>query len=336
MVAVPGATLLSLWQEPAAREALRSSKWDYVVLQDQSQLGDGLRDGKFVVNSPRLLDWGARLFDREIRKAGARTVLLLTWSRREQPEQQADLTYAYDSIAQDLEAILAPAGPAWQRMRSEHPGVNLYDSDGSHPSPAGSYLLGCVLVRSLFPKAAGALPATVAGHPASNDGQVDWTREVPLAALPEQDAAAIQGAAAAAVEEVRRNGATLHAPRPQPRTDAAATTGAPQDLAGAWSGELTFYPSPATLNLTLQFNGSRCEGQVAIDIPARKQRYEAPVFDCALIGGRLGFSVATLPAPFLFDRFEGSAAGARLTGRVERRGRELTNSMSGAWSLGRP
>ena len=87
MVAIPGETLISLWQRSNAREILRSSKWDYVVLQDQSQLGDGLREGKFVVNEPTLLHWGVRLFDAEIKKHGAKTVLLLTWSRRAEPEQ---------------------------------------------------------------------------------------------------------------------------------------------------------------------------------------------------------------------------------------------------------
>ena len=38
MVAAPGETLISLWQRSKAREVLRSSNWDYVVLQCQSQL----------------------------------------------------------------------------------------------------------------------------------------------------------------------------------------------------------------------------------------------------------------------------------------------------------
>jgi hypothetical protein len=106
-------------------------------------------------------------------------------------------------------------------------------------------------------------------------------------------------------------------------------------MAGAWTGNLTYYPSPAFLNLTLQFNGNRCEGQVAIQIPERKQRYEAPAFNCAASADHLSFSVTTLPLPFLFDRFVGTLVGDRLVGTVERQGRELTNSMSGVWNLGR-
>ena len=49
----------------------------------------------------------------------------------------------------------------------------------------------------------------------------------------------------------------------------------------------------------------------------------------------LSFSVVTLPVPLLVDRFVGKMVGGRLIGSVERRGRELTNSMTGVWSLGR-
>jgi hypothetical protein len=338
MIAIPGATLISLWEGQTALQTIRSPKWDYVVLQDQSQLGDGLRDGKFVVNSPILLNWGVKLFDAEIRKAGARTVVLLNWSRRDEPDQQADLTYAYDSVARDVGAILAPVGIAWQKVRQENPAIALYAADGSHPSPAGSYLIACVLVGSLNQNSVVAdMPASVSGHSVSDAGEVDMARRAPLVSLPPEAAREIRTIAKSVVDELRRSGGTLNAPKPERRTKAPPGGGSttPQAIAGAWTGNLTYYPSPAFLNLTLQFNGNTCEGQVAIHIPECKQRYEAPAFNCAVSAGHLSFSVTTLPLPFLFDRFVGMLVGDRLVGTVERQGRELTNSMSGFWNLGR-
>ena len=163
MVVLPGQSLVSLWERSDARQVLRSSRWDYVVLQDQSQLGDALRDGRFVVNRPTLLHWGVRMFDSEIRRAHARTVLLLTWPRLAEPHQQADLDFAYDSVARELGAALAPVGPVWQRARQENPGLELYAPDGSHPSPIGSYVLACTLLMTLFPEATGDLPSSVRG-----------------------------------------------------------------------------------------------------------------------------------------------------------------------------
>jgi hypothetical protein len=147
-----------------------------VVLQDQSLLGEGLRDGQFVVNSPSLLHWAVRLFDGEIRQLGARTVILLTWSRRSEPDQQADLDFAYDSIARELGATLAPVGRVWQRVRHDNPDLELYAPDGSHPSPLGSYLLACTLLSALFPEADASLPSSVSGHPVTAAGVVDTSR----------------------------------------------------------------------------------------------------------------------------------------------------------------
>ena len=106
-------------------------------------------------------------------------------------------------------------------------------------------------------------------------------------------------------------------------------------LSGAWSGDLTYYPSPAVLDLALRFEGDKCQGDVVIKVPDRKQRYDAPLAECSLSGQELRFSVVTLPLPFLIDRFTGRVADDRLVGTVERIGRELTNSMSGVWSLRR-
>ena len=37
-----------------------------------------------------------------------------------------------------------PAGKAWDQVHRDHPDLDLYGPDGSHPSPAGSYLAACV------------------------------------------------------------------------------------------------------------------------------------------------------------------------------------------------
>jgi len=337
MVAVGGATLVSLWEHSDALRALRSSKWDYVVLQENSLLGDALRDGKFVVNSPDLFHWGVRLFDPEIRRAGARTVLLLTWSRRNAPDQQQDLNYAYDSVARELGAILAPVGPAWKRAREQDPGLDLYAGDGSHPSPLGSYLLACVLLDALFPKAGRDLPFEVSGQALGASGVVGATGNTVLVSLPVEQARKLQSVARSVVSELKPTGGYLNSPAPErPKTVApdGATIQADQ-LAGAWTGELSYYPGPALLDLTLRFQGDKCQGEVSIRLADGRQRFDAPLADCAISGPELRFSVATVPLQTLTDRFSGRMVDGRLTGSVERTGREPTNSMTGVWSLHR-
>jgi hypothetical protein len=335
MVAAGGETLVSLWQRSRAREVLASARWDYVVLQCQSQLGDGLRDGKFVVNSPSLLHWGVRLFDAEIKRQGARTVLLLTWSRKDEPEQQADLNYAYDSVAREISAILAPVGPTWQRVRSSHPEMELYAKDGSHPSPLGSYLSAVVLVRALFPDAKGSLPTKIAGQAINSSGSSDGDVPQILVSLSPNDAEVLQMTASTAVQELRGNSGYMGIPGPSrplaPQPKRQLHEG--ETFNGRWVGKLHYFPSPADVNLALELRDGKCEGYLTIKIPDRKQSFETPIAGCSTDENQLSFSVATLPIPFLIDRFTGWLDGESLAGSVERTGRELTNLMTGSWRL---
>lgn len=142
VVAVPGATLEHHWASEAARNAIRARKWDYVVLQEQSLLPLEQKERMYKT---------VRLLDQEIKQNGARTVLFVTWARQDQPETQRALTAAYHAIAQELGALIAPVGPAWQIAREGAADPSLYEPDGSHPSVNGSYLAACVIYLTLQP-----------------------------------------------------------------------------------------------------------------------------------------------------------------------------------------
>ena len=164
-----------------------------------------------------------------------------SWARRAEPDQQADLDFAYDSVARDLRATLAPVGRAWQRVRQENPGLELYASDGSHPSPAGSYLLASTLVSTLFPDADRDAPSAIWGHPVRGDGVVDDRRKVLLVSMGGDEARRLRALARSVVNEVRQQGGSLNA-RPPDRSEAGpfAAPPLPADrLVGHWTGELT-------------------------------------------------------------------------------------------------
>ena len=136
-----GASLRRHWNAGTARTALQASRWDYVVLQEQSTLP--------VKNRARYHD-NVRLFDAEIARNGARTALYLTWARQHAPETQDTITRAVEDIAAQINARVIPVGRAWQMATIEKPRLPLYVADGSHPSTAGSYLAACVFYVSLF------------------------------------------------------------------------------------------------------------------------------------------------------------------------------------------
>jgi hypothetical protein len=141
LVFAGGASLRRHWNGAAAREAIASRSFDWVVLQEQSTLP--------VKNGARYQD-NVRLFQPEIEASGARTALYLTWSRRNAPHAQEAITRAVEEIAAETGARVIPVGRAWHEALARHPSIELYTDDGSHPSPAGSYLAACTFVGALF------------------------------------------------------------------------------------------------------------------------------------------------------------------------------------------
>jgi len=83
----------------------------------------------------------------------------MTWARERLPQDQAFISDAYLRAARETKSSVAPVGVAWERVRRIFPSIELYDSDGSHPSPAGTYLAACVIYATLFHQSPEGLPS---------------------------------------------------------------------------------------------------------------------------------------------------------------------------------
>jgi hypothetical protein len=192
-ITVGGASLKSHWDDGEALAAIKRGKWDYVVLQEQSAL---------PINNPNMMRTYARLFDAEIRKAGAKTVFYLTWAREDHPETQAAITQAYTSIAGELGALLAPVGIAWQRALREKGGLRLHHEDKLHASPAGTYLAACVFYAVLYGKSPEGLTRRLIDTQFGTDNE---GTSVDLDNLAEADARLIQRIAWQTVQETEKS-----------------------------------------------------------------------------------------------------------------------------------
>lgn len=148
-IANPGWDLARHWRVSATRLAIAGGGFTHVVLQGHSLSAIRARED---------FQTAARLFDAEIDRAGARTVLLETWARRAgsslyrtahiatgPAQMQEQITECYADLARELGADLAPAGRAFlfAQQSIERPG--LFRPDGSHPSLYGTYLAGLVI-----------------------------------------------------------------------------------------------------------------------------------------------------------------------------------------------
>jgi hypothetical protein len=154
LISAGGASLRTHWNAGAARVAIQSGHYDFVVLQEQSTLP--------VKNATRMHE-NIRLFDEVIKAAGARTALYMTWARRHAPESQQAITDAYTSIGRELGATVVPVGMAWQRFLRKYDHPVLHDKDQSHPTLAGSYLAACVFLAGLYEESPVGIAAEVEG-----------------------------------------------------------------------------------------------------------------------------------------------------------------------------
>ena len=136
-VTYPSLSLRRQWDFGVAADVIKKSgPWDYVIIQEQS--AGPMRDPDDFVRY-------ATLFDAEIRKAGARTVLLMTWADKDRLEDQKILTQRYEELGSKLQCIVVPAGTALFRARDRFPELLLYQGDNHHPGPLGSYLVACTI-----------------------------------------------------------------------------------------------------------------------------------------------------------------------------------------------
>jgi hypothetical protein len=133
--------------------AIELSKWNFVVLQEQSEI-PSVPQSRTQSMYP-----AARILVARIREAGATPVFFLTWAHRDGwPENgmpnydamQAQLNNGYLGIAQELGAAVAPVGVAWSAAHRQDPQLALWQADGSHPTLTGTYLAGCVFYAVIF------------------------------------------------------------------------------------------------------------------------------------------------------------------------------------------
>ena len=138
----PGAFFKSLWERREPRDAIRTRRYDVVVLQED-------------LPETRVEDFRehARRFVAEVRQAGARPILLMAWAYpRLGWITMAEIAQAHREVAVELKVDVAPVGLAWERARQQRSSINLYAPDREHPSMHGTYLTTAVVYATIFGK----------------------------------------------------------------------------------------------------------------------------------------------------------------------------------------
>jgi hypothetical protein len=153
MVAEGGWTLSDHIKSTKTLEKIKFRKWDYVVLQEQSQIpasNEARVSGMFP---------SARKLSERIISGGGKPIFFLTWGHRDgwpemglngYDEMQHSLDQGYREIARQLNLPVAPVGDAWELAMKQNSQLVLWQEDGSHPTEEGTYLSACVFYASIF------------------------------------------------------------------------------------------------------------------------------------------------------------------------------------------
>jgi hypothetical protein len=153
MEASGGWTLSDQVASAETLNTLTGLAWDYVVLQEQSQI-PSVEQSRTTSMYP-----AARSLVESIEQVGATPIFFLTWAHRDgYPENgmftyedmQTQISQGYLGIADELSVGVAPVGEVWWVAISLDPTLALWQEDGSHPSEQGTYLAACVFYAVIF------------------------------------------------------------------------------------------------------------------------------------------------------------------------------------------
>ena len=145
---VGGGTLKKYWDTGEApgspRAMIAGDKWDYVVIQE------------IFCGEKSEFEEYAEMFDKLIRKSGAKTILFATAN----VTQYYDASFKYPDSFEKLNDMqiafgkksgipVAAAGYAWMKYLGPNPSesqvLDLYHADKGHPGPKGTYIYACIL-----------------------------------------------------------------------------------------------------------------------------------------------------------------------------------------------
>lgn len=152
---INGAELVNHSTNSTTLNLIKKYKWDYVILQG-SDYSVAFPESFFVIQP------GIEALRDSIKANNIQTkiIFFMDWAM-EDGVYWKGVIYTYDEFqdkiyegtlqfCDDLKFMIAPIGEAWRSIRNNYPDIELYASDGSHPSLAGSYLGACVYFAEIF------------------------------------------------------------------------------------------------------------------------------------------------------------------------------------------
>ncbi len=141
---------------PVVYSLINSMKWDYVVIQDNQ--GRFILDSAQFPSSSLVIKGHLMLMDSiKANNSCAKVLWFGGWAMKNGyppygntgPESIKRILCNYRVLNDTAKEIVSPIGEAWIKAITNIPATNLWDSDDTHPSLAGSYLTAAVVFHTI-------------------------------------------------------------------------------------------------------------------------------------------------------------------------------------------
>jgi hypothetical protein len=154
MMAHPNWGIEDHWEQGDAVAEIAAGWWDVVVMQQgPSATEQGRVD---------LLTWTAK-FGAVAANNNTCLAMYSVWSSSDRLEDFDDVYAHYKEAADSNNGQFIPAGEAWLHAWAVTPSLQLYGSDGFHPSPLGTYLAALVVYGGVTGRSPAGNTAAVSG-----------------------------------------------------------------------------------------------------------------------------------------------------------------------------
>lgn len=158
-----GSTLQNHANNASVLSTIGLGNWDYVVLQEQSQIPAfslSFVQTQFFPFATQLVNYI------KSKNPCGNPIFYMTWGRKNGDtsnctpgsylctyEGMDDKIYErYMQAALENESLISPVGRVWRYMRTQNPMLELYEADGSHPNYLGSMIAAYTFYTTIFKK----------------------------------------------------------------------------------------------------------------------------------------------------------------------------------------
>jgi hypothetical protein len=143
MIAFPNYALEDHWNESNVSDALRKTKFDYVIFQQGPSAMPASR-----VN---LIEYALK-FSTVCKSNNTKMCLYTVWPSGDRSFDFVNVIKSYAIAADTTGSVALEAGHAWKKVLDEKKEFPLYSADGFHPTIHGSFLAALVIYTKLFKK----------------------------------------------------------------------------------------------------------------------------------------------------------------------------------------